>query len=146
MQERKSGGDTVCQRPQKHPLKFTFRTMRAFKSPPTGNAARIERLKLIICGENCAIREPQQSVFKIREQRKRRIVQFAAQNINFNQPLMYWPPLVAKVAPFIYPASVTKKVTRRAISSGSPMRPAGIWEITAFKTSGFIADVMSVVT
>ncbi len=60
---------------------------------------------------------------------------------------MYWPPLIARLAPVIQHArSSAKKPTAKAISSGSPRRPTGICATILLRTSSGTAITMSVPT
>jgi hypothetical protein len=60
--------------------------------------------------------------------------------------IMYCPPLAVMVEPVMKPASSeTRNTTQRAISSGSPRRPTGIWgTIRSDRIFGSIARTISV--
>ena len=56
-----------------------------------------------------------------------------------------WPPLAEITEPVMKPASSEdRKATQRAISSGSPRRPTGIWAMIDSRTFSGTAMTMSV--
>jgi hypothetical protein len=58
---------------------------------------------------------------------------------------IYWPPLADIVDPVMNPdSSEARNTTQRAISSGSPRRPAGIWATIVSSTFSGTARTISV--